>query len=267
MLGAIIGDYCGSTYEFNNVSLNTKKEDIDLLPKGSHFTDDTYMTFSIADSTINNKDIAKNLKAFYRIYPDSDYGTSFKEWCESSESFPYNSYGNGSAMRVSSIGWLYNNILDVIETAIKTAEVTHNHPEGLKGAEVVALSIYMSRDGRTKEQIKEYLTLKYPSYNLNRTLEEIRPTYKFNESCQNTVPEALICFLESDSFVDALRNALWLGGDTDTLACITCSIAEAYYKDIPDFLIHEIFSKLPRHLLGLYAQFLTFVRSIAVTPI
>ncbi len=213
MLGAIVGDIVGSIYEFNN----HRSKDFPLFGGACDFTDDTVLTVAIADCLLNQGDYAKYIKNYARKYPNRGYGGKFAQWIHSESFEPYNSWGNGSAMRVSAVGFAYNDLQSVMNEAKRSAEVTHNHPEGIKGAQATAVAIYMARTGQSKEQIKQAIANTF-NYDLNRTVDEIRPVYKFNESCQETVPEAIIAFLESTDFEDAIRNAISLGGDSDTLA-------------------------------------------------
>jgi ADP-ribosylglycohydrolase len=273
MLGAIIGDIVGSVYEWNNI----KTKDFPLFTDKCFFTDDTIMTIAVADALLNGETITygggidsysglfasadeyiNSMKKWGRLYPDGGYGGNFRRWLFSDDRNPYNSWGNGSAMRVSPCGWaiplqqfIRIGFDGVLSLAKQSAEVTHNHPEGIRGAQATAMAIYYARHGKIHgdiETYKNYLRRDLGNngdssfgdifnYDLNRTLDKIRPTYRFNESCQETVPEAIIAFLESTDFEDAIRNAISLGGDSDTLAAITGSIAEAAYgipKDIAD---------------------------------
>jgi len=227
MLGAIIGDIVGSIYEWNNI----KTKEFQLFNEKCHFTDDTVMTIAVAEALLNGgttDNFIDSMKKFGKLYPNYGYGVRFNEWLMSDSRDPYNSYGNGSAMRVAPCGWFADSLEEAEILAEKSAQVTHNHPEGIKGAQATAAAIYLVRTGNKKDDIREYIEKKY-IYNFNRTLDDIRTMYKFNESCQETVPEAIIAFLESNDFEDAIRNAISLGGDSDTLAAITGSIAEAYY--------------------------------------
>ncbi len=244
MYGAILGDIIGSPFEFDR---GEKTKEFELFTKGCHFTDDTVMTIAVAEAllrvgpeasvkTIEAAVVSSMVKWGHR-YPDAGYGGRFNHWLYEKNPKPYNSFGNGSAMRVSAIGWLYDSLERTREVAGATARVSHNHPEGIKGAEATASAIYMARNGASKEEIKKYIEHEF-HYNLNRTLDEIRPDYHMNETCQKTVPEAVIAFLEAEDFEDAIRNAVSLGGDTDTLAAITGGIAEAYFG-IPAVLIVE----------------------------
>ena len=227
MLGAIIGDIVGSVYEWNNI----KTKDFPLFSEKCFFTDDTVMTIAIADALLNGgtaDNFIDSMKRIGRLYPNSGYGSRFNSWIFLNEREPYNSWGNGSAMRVSPCGWFAESLDEAENLAEKSAMVTHNHSEGIKGAKATAAAIYLARKDTKKDKIKEYIEKKY-GYDLDRTLDSIRPIYHFNETCQETVPEAIIAFLESYDFEDAIRNAISLGGDSDTLAAITGSIAEAAY--------------------------------------
>lgn len=238
MLGAIFGDIVGSIYEFNNI----KTTRFELLDKHSTFTDDSILTIAVADwllqGVLTKDRLIFNLKNYVKKYPNPKgvYGSRFRHWALDKDSKPYNSWGNGSAMRVSAVGWAFDTLEETEKIAGLTAEITHNHPEGIKGAQATAAAIYMARTCSTKKQIKEYIENKY-NYNLSRTCDEIRPNYCFNESCAKTVPEAIIAFLDSSDFESAIRLAVSLGGDSDTLTCITGSIAEAFYgmeKNLPE---------------------------------
>ena len=239
MYGAILGDIIGSVYEFNNV----KSKSFQILGDASHITDDTVMTIAVAEALMNSinrmnceissEDITKecivtSMQKWGNRYPNAGYGGRFLQWLTNYEKEPYNSWGNGSAMRVSSVGWLFGDIDTTRKVARWTAEVTHNHPEGIKGAEAVAAAIYLARTGEYKCYIKEYITREF-GYNLERRIDEIRPTYIFDVSCQGSVPEGIIAFLEGIDLFDTIRTAVSIGGDSDTIAAIAGSIAEAYY--------------------------------------
>ncbi len=238
MLGAIAGDIIGSVYEFNPI----KTKEFPLFSKNSSFTDDTILTIAVADVILKNANYAVKIKEYARRYPSS-YGFRFRGWAESDSVEPYYSYGNGSAMRVSPIGFAFNDLETVLEEAKKSAAVTHNHPEGIKGAQATATAIFLARNGKTKAEIKTYIEDIF-GYNLSQTLAEIRPQYHFNETCQGSVPQAIICFLESENYEEAVRNAVSLGGDSDTQACITGGIAEAFYGGIPPEIEQKVFSLL-----------------------
>lgn len=244
MYGAILGDIIGSPFEFDR---GDKTKDFKLFSRRSHFTDDSVMTLAVCEALLKvGQDVTvkeiedaviSSMQSWGRRYPHAGYGGYFRRWLTARHPEPYNSYGNGSAMRVSAAGWLYDSLEKTRVVAKATANVTHNHPEGIKGAEATASAIFMARNGSSKEEIKKYIENEF-HYDLNRTLNEIRPGYHMDETCQKTVPEAIIAFLEAKDFEDAIRNAVSLGGDTDTLGAITGSIAEAYYG-IPEWLITE----------------------------
>ena len=227
MIGAIIGDIVGSIYEFNNY----RSKDFRLFQDEMFFTDDTVMTIAIAKALKEKGDAGENAIRWMRKlgarYPYSGYGGRFREWLFDESMGPYNSYGNGSAMRVSAVGWFADGIEEVKELSRKVTEVTHNHPEGLKGAEATALCVYHLLNGMGKEELRELVERDY--YRLDFTIDGIRESYEFNESCQGTVPQAIEAFLESRDFEDAIRNAISVGGDSDTLAAITGALAEAHY--------------------------------------
>ena len=277
MLGAVIGDIAGSVYEFSN----TRDYNFEMFPAGSNFTDDTVMTMAVAEWALNNDicadvetqtkllesimvDMAKNVPC-----PMGGYGAGFHTWLFRPERLidyrtgrtasgrcPYNSWGNGSAMRTSSIGWLYDDMDTTLKVAETAASITHNHPEGIKGAQAVTAAIFMARNGASKEDIKKYITTKF-HYNLDQSWEYLHDTYEWDSSCQGTVPQAIISFLASDNFESAIRMAISIGGDSDTLACITGSIAEAYYKDIPEYMVSKAMSLLPvrfRKVLGMMGE-------------
>ena len=244
MYGAILGDIIGSPFEFDR---GDKTKDFKLFSRRSHFTDDSVMTLAVCeallkvgqDATVKEIEdaVITSMQSWGRRYPHEGYGGYFRCWLTARHPEPYNSFGNGSAMRVSAAGWLYDSLEKTRVVAKATANVTHNHPEGIKGAEATASAIFMARNGSSKEEIKKYIENEF-HYDLNRTLDEIRPSYHMDETCQKTVPEAIIAFLEAKDFEDAIRNAVSLGGDTDTLGAITGSIAEAYYG-IPEWLMTE----------------------------
>lgn len=250
MVGAIAGDVIGSVYEHHHI----KTTDFPLFHKYSRFTDDTVLTIAIADAILNQTDYAKSLKNFGRKYPDAGYGSAFLTWIFEPESQPYNSWGNGSAMRVSPIGFAFSTIETVLSEAKKSAEVSHNHPEGIKGAQAAACAIFLARTGESKENIRQKISERF-GYNLKRTIDDIRPLYNFDASCQGSVPEAIIAFLDSDSYEDAVRKAVSLGGDSDTLACIAGGISQAFYKKIPTEIIMEIRKRLPQEFLEIIDRF------------
>lgn len=256
MLGAIIGDIVGSRFEFDNI----KTKEFKFFARTCYFTDDSVMTLSIAKALLEANDDFSNLSELTikymqeigRCYPDCGYGGRFFTWMFSNNPSPYYSFGNGSAMRVSAVAYVGKSLEEVKELSKKVTEITHNHPEGLKGAEATAVAIFLAKNGKTKEEIKKYINDNY--YKLDFTLDEIRPTYRFNEICQDTVPQAIEAFLESNGFEDAIRNAISIGGDSDTLAAITGSIAEAFYG-VPKDIKKEALSYLDDTLLNIYLEF------------
>lgn len=250
MLGAIAGDIIGSVYEWHPVTVNW--DEFPLFSKKSRFTDDTVMTVAVSKALLNQGDDFKSalIDAFHefgKAWPWAGYGGKFKQWLMLRQREPYNSYGNGSAMRVSPVGWATQSLAETEKLACESAEVTHNHPEGIKGAQAVAGAIYLARTGKSKEEIRDYLTGRH-GYNLSRSLEEIRQNYKFDMSCQRSVPEALQAFLESSSFEEAVRKAIWLRGDADTQAAIAGSVAEAFYGSVPENIARECLIRLDEPL-------------------
>ena len=250
MIGAIAGDIAGSLYEFHP----QKREDIPLFTSKSFFTDDTVMTVAAAQAIMTQKPCEECYRTYGKRYPYAGYGGMFAQWLMSTNPKPYNSYGNGSAMRVSAVGWAFDTVEEVLAEAEKTAAPTHNHPEGIKGAQAAARAILMARQGSTKEDIRAEISSRF-DYDLNRTVESIRPGYEFNETCQETVPEAVIAFLDASSFEDTLRKAISLGGDADTLACIAGGIAEAFYGGVPQHVLEIVKEKLAPDLLEITEQF------------
>lgn len=250
MIGAIAGDIIGSAFEWSNV----RTTDFALFSDTSTFTDDTVLTVAVADCILSRKDYARTLKHYGRMFPDAGYGTLFWKWLHSDSLAPYNSFGNGSAMRVSPVGFAFGTLEQVLEEAKRSAEVTHNHPEGITGAQAIASAIFLARTGATKKEIGHYVEHTF-GYDLTRTLDEIRPTYTFDASCQGSVPEAIIAFLESSSYEDAIRKAISLGGDSDTIACMTGGIAQAYFKCVPDYVVQRVRGLLAPELLRIVDMF------------
>lgn len=259
MLGAIAGDIIGSPYEF----YNCKSVSFPLFCHESRLTDDSTLTFAIADAFMNKKDYAVTLKEYAKKHPLAGYGGSFIQWVDGESMLPYNSWGNGSAMRVSSIGWLCNTLDEVLLEAKKSAEVTHNHSEGIKGAQAIASSIFLARIGKTKEEIKNFVTVAF-GYNLNRTLDEIRPTYKFDVSCQGSVPEAIIAFLESENFEHCIRKAVSIGGDSGTIAAMAGGISEAFYKNIPEEITTKVYGMIVKDadFCRVFMQFYDMIKKV-----
>jgi len=263
MYGAILGDIIGSPYEFDR---GNKTKDFPFFDKGATFTDDSVMTIAVAealmqaitDGVIDDEAATKDLiidsmHKWGHKYPDAGYGGRFYYWLRDNSREPYNSFGNGSAMRVAAAGWLCDDLDTTRKIAKWTAEVTHNHPEGIKGAEATASAIFMARTGSSKEEIKDYIINEF-GYDLSRTCDEIRPNYYHVESCQETVPEAITAFLEGNDFEDVIRTAVSLGGDCDTLTCIAGSIAEAYYG-VSDELKKECENRLAPDMLLVIVNF------------
>ncbi|MBN1906776.1 MAG: ADP-ribosylglycohydrolase family protein [Deltaproteobacteria bacterium] len=244
MIGAIAGDIIGSVYEFNNI----KTKSFPLFSPLSRFTDDTVLTVAVANAIISGIPYVDSIRSLGSAYPNAGYGGSFKEWLFTENANPYNSWGNGSAMRVSPVGFAFNTIDEVLKEAMLSAEITHNHPEGIKGAQATALAIYLARKGADRAIIKKEIHDRF-NYNLDRGVDEIRVNYTYDVSCQGTVPEAIICFLESRSYEDAIRNAISIGGDSDTLACITGGISEAFYGPLPNDIFKKIEENLPPELM------------------
>jgi ADP-ribosylglycohydrolase len=253
MYGAILGDILGSIYEFDNLKTETP-ETIDLFNPECYFTDDTVLTVAVADAILNGGAYKEMVHTWAMAFPAAGYGEGFAIWVDDDDREPYNSWGNGSAMRVSPVGWAFDTLEETLGQAKKSAEITHNHPEGIKGAQATAGAIFMARTGNSKDEIREYIEKAF-GYNLQRTLKEIRPAYQFNESCQGTVPEAITAFLESRDFPHAMQLAISLGGDTDTLACITGGIAEAFYRTIPKELIDFANLRLPNRMREVIGTF------------
>ncbi|BCR06782.1 hypothetical protein DESUT3_38510 [Desulfuromonas versatilis] len=251
MLGALAGDIIGSRFEFHNY----KGKDFDLFHPECCFTDDSVHTVALAESLLSGRDYGESLREYFRLYPKAGYGGRFRAWAAGPAEGPYNSFGNGSAMRVSPVGWYYDDLDAVLAAARASAAVTHDHPEGIKGAQAVAAAILLARQGRGKEEIRRFLGEKF-GYRLDRTLDEIRPDYQFDVSCQGTVPPAFAAFFEAEDFEDAVRNAVSLGGDSDTLACIAGSLAEAFYGQVPGAIRREVFRRLDRRLARITREFL-----------
>ena len=275
MYGAILGDIIGSPYEFD---MGDKTKIFPLFSKQSMFTDDSVMTIAVAEAFLDaiaehcehawqggdcggagisdeaiKAKLIHSMKKYGARYPHAGYGVRFSWWLEDDDPKPYNSFGNGSAMRVSSVAWLFDTLEEVRHGARLSAEVTHNHPEGIKGAEATASAIFLARTGHSKKEIRRYMEEEF-HYILNRTCNEIRPDYYHVESCMETVPEAITAFLEGDSFEDVIRTAVSLGGDCDTLTAIAGSMAEGFYG-IPEGLKEECRQRLPQDLLEVLLRF------------
>lgn len=264
MYGAILGDIIGRPYEFDR---GNKTKDFPLFSDASDWTDDTVMTIAVADAFMNamnvddlawtRKRLIWGMQRFGKRYPDAGYGTKFRRWVKERNPKPYGSFGNGSAMRVSSVAWLYDDLDTVRKMARLSAEVTHNHPEGIKGAESVASAIFLARTGSSKAEIRKFVEEKF-QYDLSRTCDEIRPGYHHIEDARESVPEAIIAFLEGESFEDVIRTTVSLGGDCDTTAAIAGSIAEAFYG-VPEELKEECRNRIPFDLKEVLMQFDVFL--------
>ena len=262
MIGAIMGDMIGAPYEFDR---SPKTKEFPLFSRDSNFTDDSVMTIAVAEAlmdTIGKSDdeikeaLVTSMQKWGNRYPNAGYGGMFYRWLRKKNPQPYGSFGNGSAMRVSSAGWLYDTLEETRHMARLTAEVTHNHPEGIKGAEATANAIFLARNGATREEIKEYIISEF-GYDLSRTCDEIRPGYYHVETCQQTVPEAITAFMEGTDFEDVIRTAVSLGGDCDTLTCIAGGMAEAMYG-IPEDMANECRKRLPKDMLAVVERFDNF---------
>jgi ADP-ribosylglycohydrolase len=252
MLGAIAGDVIGSVWESAHIKT---PHFYPLFSPQCRPTDDSVLTVALADSILSGADFTDKLKEYFRLYPHAGYGGTFYRWAQSLRRSPYNSWGNGSAMRVSPVGWAYGTLDEVLHHAKRSADVTHNHPEGVKGAQATASAIFLARTGKSKPEIMEYVETTF-GYDLTRTLEAIRPGHRFDVSCQGSVPESIIAFLESESYEDCVRKAISLGGDTDTMACIAGGIAEAFYGGVPEQIQVEVFLRLDERLSEVIERFL-----------
>jgi ADP-ribosylglycohydrolase len=250
MLGAIAGDVIGSVHE----GARTKTKQFPLFVRGSTFTDDTVLTVAIADSLLRGRDYVDALHDYFHAYPDAGYGGTFFRWCAERCREPYNSWGNGSAMRVSPVAYVHDSLEEVVQEARRTAEVTHNHEHGIRGAQATAAAIFLARTGSSKDDIRRYIQETF-GYFLEESLADIRPTYPFDVSCQGSVPQSMIAFLESTGYEDSVRNAISLGGDADTMACIAGGIAEAFYGGVPEEIRIQTLELLDERLRGVTEEF------------
>lgn len=248
MLGAIVGDVVGSIYEQKVI----RTKDFPLFQPKSHFTDDTVLTLAIADAIIHQGDYRQFLRQYFRQYPYAGYGSRFILWAVSGIPQPYYSFGNGSAMRVSPVAYKCQDLDTVLQESQRAAAVTHNHPEGIKGAQAIAAAIFMARQQCSKSEIKSFITSNF-HYDLSPALDAVPPA---GVSCQTSVPQALIAFLSSDNFEDAIRNAIFIGGDSDTLACMTGAIAEPFYGGVPSWIAQETMVRLDDNLRSVSTTFL-----------
>lgn len=256
-IGALIGDYCGSIYEWNNTH-EESPDSIEILKNGK-FTDDSVLTVAVMEWLVstggeNSKELIEYLKDWATNYPDVGYGGKFKTWVLSDSDKPINSYGNGAGMRVSPCAFYANTLEECLDLAKKSAEVTHNHEEGIKGAQAIAEAIYLARSGAGKQDMKRILEEDF-KYDLSKPITEIgTKSHNFDATCQITVPEAIICFLESRDFIDCIRKSIWIGGDSDTIAAMACSIAEPYYG-LPHFIMEDMKNKLPDDMKEVIKKF------------
>lgn len=250
MLGAVIGDIVGSVFEWNN----NRSTQFPLFSNTSTFTDDSVLTFATAKVLLDGGSYLLAYQDFSRRYPGRGYGGRFSDWINQEHPKPYNSYGNGSAMRVSPVGFAFDTIEETLSAAQRSAEVTHNHPEGVKGAQATALAIFLSRKGSPKTEIKHEVAARF-GYDLSRTVDEIRAVNVFDPTCQGSVPEALTTFFESEDFESAIRLAISIGGDSDTIACIAGGVAQAYYQTIPETIASEALKRLPPEFAQILQRF------------
>lgn len=255
LMGAICGDIIGSPYEYRGA--RTKNYDFNPFPPRACFTDDTVMSIAIADWIMHGGDLSKMMQKWGKKYPYAGFGGMFIQWLEEENPKPYNSFGNGAAMRVSPVGCAFDALEETLQKAKESAEVTHNHPEGIKGAQAIAAAIFMSRTGMPMEEIKDYISKTF-KYDLNRTCDQIRPGYNFDITCQGSVPESIICFLESKDYEDCVRLAVSMGGDADTMGAIAGSIAAAYYGEIPEPIVKNCWAKLPEDIKEIIEKFRKF---------
>lgn len=262
MIGAIVGDIVGSRFELNNI----KSKEFELFTQFNRVTDDSILTLAVSKAIMESKDnlvdlektTINYLKTFAKKYPNAGYGSRFIDWVNSVNFLPYNSYGNGSAMRISPIADVAKSKEEVILLSDIISSVTHNHPEGIKGARATAISIYLAKIGKPKDEIKSEIENEY--YNLHFCIDEIREDYKFSSKCQDSVPQAIVAFLESKDFEDAIRIAISLGGDSDTIAAITGSIAEQYYN-VPKWIKNKALKYLDKEQLDIYYKWEEFIKT------
>ena len=267
MFGAICGDVIGSVYEWRPPRGGW--EEFPLFEVRTRFTDDTVMTIAVADALMRwngngnfREMLIDSMHAYGNTYPRAGYGKKFASWIRGRNRQAYNSFGNGSAMRVSPVGWFAESLDEAEELACASADITHNHPEGVKGAQSVAGSIFLARQGKSKNEIRDYVATKY-GYDLLRTLNDIKPSYFFDVTCQGSVPEAIIAFLESSNYEEAIRKAIWLGGDADTQAAISGSIAEAFYGNVPPHIAAGVINHLDDQLFEKYQEWQQFMQERA----
>ena len=251
MIGAIAGDIVGSVYEWNNIKI----KECELFSKECFFTDDSVLTVALADSILNETPYSENLKIYYHRYLGKGFGGSFDHWAKRRQSEPYNSWGNGAAMRVSPVGYAYDDLSTVLSQAEAYTAVTRDHPEGIKGVQATAAAIFLARSGATKSEIRDFIEKRF-DYDLSRHVDEIRLDYRFDESCQGTVPQAIRAFIDSTDFEDAIGTAVSLGGDSDTLAGITGGIAQAFFSGVPETVEQTVYTILEEPLREITEQFM-----------
>jgi len=250
MIGAIVGDIVGSVHEFGG----GKTKEFPLFIPESFFTDDSVLTVAVAEWILTGGDLTSTFHRYFERYRGRGYGSSFFSWAATRSREPYNSYGNGSAMRVSPVGFAFDTLEEVLDWSTCSAAVTHDHSEGIRGAQATAVAIFLARHGRSQEEIRREIESRF-SYDLSTPLDQIRPRYQFNETCQGTVPQALRAFIESTSYEDAIRNAISLGGDADTLACIAGGVAEAFYRGVPAEIANVAMSRLDPDMISVLERF------------
>jgi ADP-ribosylglycohydrolase len=250
MIAAIAGDIIGSVHE----RAFLKRMNFPLFQQNSRFTDDTVMTLAVADCLLNRKPYAETMRAYGRRYPDRGYGGMFRRWLADDGMGPYGSFGNGSAMRVSPVGFAFGKLSEVMDEARRSAEVTHDHPEGIKGAQALAAAVFLARKGADKAEIRRHVEQTF-GYDLHRHIAQIRPSYGFDVTCQGSVPEAIIAFLDSKDIEDAIRLGISLGGDADTIACMAGAVAQAHYKKVPEVMVEKVKALLTPELWALTEAF------------
>jgi len=262
MLGAISGDIIGSIYEFDNI----KSTEFPLFGDNCSFTDDSVLSVALAETILSGGSYEALLREYYGRYPDVSYGGIFRAWARGEISGPYQSYGNGAAMRISPAGWAFDSLDDVLQRSREYTVITHDHPEGIKGAQATAAAIFLGRSGAAKDDIRRYVEQTF-DYDLSRSCDQIRPGYRFDVSCQGSVPPAMTAFLESSDFESAVRLAVSLGGDSDTLACISGAIAEAFYGGVPEWIGERALGILDQPLRDVTLRFIDrYVRRGGARP-
>ena len=242
---------------------NHRTKEFELFSPQCFFTDDSVLTIALADSILTSTPYADNLRRFYHLYPDRGYGGGFHQWARHPSAKPYNSWGNGAAMRISPIGFAYDDLPTVLEKAREATEITHNHPEGIKGGQAIAAAIFLARSGTSKAEIQRFIEERF-QYDFRRSIDDLRPTFRFDESSQGTVPPALLAFYESVDYEDAIRTAISLGGDSDTLACITGGVAQAFYGSVPEAIQQKVYAILDERLGDITRTFINrYVRELS----